>query len=156
MNYKEMIKAAVASGKKEETMWQSIEFFSDFLDRLKESDPKEYWRIMRKQSELMFGKHYTEEFAHHDVESMKYQDRDGREKTGEHWSMEEVIDATEGDNFDRSVTDGDKYVACNIIYSDLCNVLTDEKILEVAMTFFFRDEDWGSPTKVWDYVGAKY
>jgi hypothetical protein len=47
-------------------------------------------------------------------------------------------------------------VACNIIYTDLCNVLTDEKILEVAVAFFFKDEDWGGPTKVWDYMSAKY
>ena len=156
MNYKSMVKTAVAMGKSNETMWQSVEYFNEMLERLEEKDPSEYWKIMRKQSELMFGKHYTEDFAKHDVSLMTYKDRDGKTKHGEHWSIEEVIDACEGDSFDRSITDYDKYVACNIIYTDLCNVLPDEKILEVAMTFFFKDEDWGSPTKVWDYMSAKY
>ena len=156
MNYKELIKSAIRQNGSEDMMWKSVEFFSDMLEKMKETNPNEYWRIMRAQSELMYGRHYSEDFARHDVEGLEYEDRDGHHCTGEHWTMEEVIDATENDDFDSSVTDGDKYVALNVIFSDLCNVLDDDKIIEVALTFFFKDPDWGSPTKIWDYVGAKF
>lgn len=155
MNYLDMVKKAVSSQGSEEIMWKSVAFFSSMLEELKESDPLRYWKIMRKQHELMHGKHYTEEFAMHDVNELRYKNKHGEECTGPHWSMEEVIDATEDDSFDKSITDGDKYVACNVIYADLGTILDEKQVLEVAIEFFFHDIDWGDNSKIWDYMGAK-
>ena len=77
MNYLEMVKKAASSANAEDIMWKSVAFFSNFLEELKESDPRQYWRIMRKQNELMHGKHYTEEFAMHDVEDLHYKNKQG-------------------------------------------------------------------------------
>ncbi len=160
MNYKEMIKQAIADGKSSETaMWSSVDHVEELLELLKESHPDEYWHFMRKAHESLYGRHYNKEYAEYDVSQLYSTDKEGREKKGAHWTLQELLKATAGKTFPKGVTEYDVYVAYNICASDFCKDFSDEDILEIAYVFFFNDEDWspsGCSTKVWDYVCAKH
>jgi hypothetical protein len=49
----------------------------------------------------------------------------------------------------------DKYVAFNAAYADFCKHFEAGDILKIGFSFFFADEDWGSTTKIWEYMLAK-
>lgn len=49
----------------------------------------------------------------------------------------------------------DKWVAFNLAKSDFCKKFDDAQILQIGYLFFFADEDWGSNSKVWQYVACK-
>lgn len=73
MNYREMVDHAKKAGvTNEQTMWESIDSFSELLEELKESHPQMYWDFMRKQHGIMFHNHYDEAFAVYDVSKMSY------------------------------------------------------------------------------------
>ena len=163
MDYKDLVEKAKKSGAfTEKEMWASVGSMSDFLCLMKEEKPKMYWSFMREQHGIMFGKHYHEEFAVHDVAQMEYTDKEGKKHKGAYWSVEQVEEATKGMQFPGGVTKWDKFVAFNGFHADLCKVLTDEQILKSAYEFFFMDEDWNpekpgtSPCKVWEYFACKY
>lgn len=151
-----MVKDAVASGKGEDVMWKSVEYFSDYLEHLKKTDDKEYWKIMRGMYESIYGDHYTEMFAKMDVEAMHSTDLDGVEHKGEYWSCEKTTEAMKNRKFPEGTTEWDFYVACNAFWHDLRNVLRDEDIIECADVFFFHDEDWCGDGKIWKYMSMKY
>lgn len=110
--------------------------------------------IMRKLSEVLHGKHYTEELARADVRKISYTDKSGVEHCGAHWTVEQIETATANKTFPTGTTKWDKYVAYNAFYADLCTVLTDDQIIAAAYLFWFADEDWKSKGKIWDYMGA--
>lgn len=155
MNYRKMIEGAKAKGlATNEKMWLSIEAVEELLDEIEDDDV--YWKFLYRQHEIMYGYHYDEEFAEHDVDGISYIDRNGTHKTGAHWTIAEVESATRNYAFGNSVTKYDKFVAFNAFYADTCKVLTDEQILATAHAFFFADEDWGCPDcKIWQYMRAK-
>lgn len=96
-------------------------------------------------------KHFDEGSAKKAVERIYYTDKDGKEHRGAHWTIEEVITATETLIFPKGVTEWDIYVACNVTYADLCKVLSSELIIETAHAFFFEDED-APIDKIWRYI----
>ena len=62
------------------------------------------------------------------------------------------------------VTPGDFYVALNAEWHDyICWAMehypsegeADNAIIEMAVRFWFMDDDWDTPTKVWCYFRAK-
>lgn len=155
MTYKEMIELAQSKGlTSEQKMWQSVDDLDEILCRVKAEHPEMYWSFMRKQHGVLYGGHYSEEFAEHDVKCLMYKDEDGKEHHGAHWSREQIMHATEGKTFPQGTTDCDKWVAYNVIYSDLNRVLSEEKMLEVAYEFFFRDDDfdYSNGSKIWHYM----
>lgn len=153
MNYKELVEKAQKSGMfTEKQMWASVESMSDMLCVIKEKDPKAYWSFLREQHGIMFGCHYGEEFAMHDVSQISYTDREGKKHTGAYWTCEQIEEATKGMTFPSGTTKYDKWVAFNVFYSDCCKVLTDEQILKAAYQFFFADEDWSGKNKIWAYM----
>ena len=158
MKYSEMVKEAVAAGKGESAMWKSVDEVNKLLERVKETDPDEYWRFLRNVHKSLYGAHYNKEYAEYDVSKLVSTDKDGNERKGEHWTLQEILNATAGLAFPKGVTEYDIYVGYNIAASDFCKEFTDADILRIAYTFFFNDEDWspqGCSTKVWDYVCAK-
>jgi hypothetical protein len=111
-----------------------------------------YECLVRKLSEKLYGKHYSEESAMRDVFKMHYTDANGKEYHGPHWTIEQVQAATAGKHFDDEVTKHDKFVAYNATYADLCKILTEDQILKVAYAFWFDDEDWNGEGKIWEYM----
>lgn len=145
-------------GQGEGKMWASIAVVSDALEPMKETDKEGYWCIMRKMYGVMSDGHYNEEFAMYDVSAIEYTGKNGEKKHGGYWSAEQVEEATRNFRFPSGVNKWDKYVAFNLMYSDLCKKMDDGQILEAAFAFYFNDEDWpgGSGAKVWDYVCCKH
>lgn len=138
----------------EAKMVESIEAMNPMLEQFKADHPEEYWKMMRRQHEIMLGPHYGEDFARHDVDNLHWTGRDGQKYNGAHWSKEQVVDATKGMTFPQGSTDCDKFVAFNVFYSDMCKVMSDEtEIIKCAHAFFFMDED--APNgKIWRYMMA--
>lgn len=154
MKYKEMIEEAQSRGLTTEAMmWESVEDMENVLCMMKEAHPKEYWAFMRKQHGRLFKKHYTEEFAHHDVKKMTWTDKEGRKHSGEHWSCEDIEEVTRGMSFSSNVNKWDKYVAFNAFHADTCKVLDEDEIIKAAYHFWFADED-APEGKVWIYMCA--
>ena len=158
MNYKQLIEDAKSKGlASEKIMWESVEGVSDMLCVMKKEHPEMYWSFIRKQHGMLYKGHYTEVFARHDVEKIVYQGRDGKRKSGPYWTCEQIEEVTKGLQFSAGVNIWDKYVAYNVLYSDLCKKLDDNQILDAAYLFFFADEDWPSPsTKIWNYMCCKF
>ena len=156
MNYRKMVDHAKRAGvTNEKTMWESIDSFSELLDELEDSHPVLYWAFMRKQQGIMYGNHYNEEFAQYDVEQIHYTNKAGEKKYGAHWTVEQVESATAGMRFPPGTNKYDKWVAMNVAYSDFCKEFDEATILRIGYYFFFGDEDWGSDTKVWEYMTLK-
>lgn len=148
-----MVTQARAAGvANEKTMWESIENFSDFLEDFKEAHPDKYWEFMRKQMGIMYHNHYDEAFALYDVAELSWTDEKGNEHTGAHWTADQVEQATASMRFPQGTTKWDKYVGFNVAYSDLCKEFDDEQILKAGYLTYFADEDWGSSTKIWEYM----
>ena len=145
-------------GQGEGKMWASVAVMSDALEPMKDTDKEGYWCIMRKMYGVMSDGHYNEEFAMYDVSAIEYTGKNGDKKKGGYWSADQVEEATRNFRFPSGVNKWDKYVAFNLMYSDLCKKMDDGQILEAAFAFYFNDEDWpgGSSTKVWDYICCKH
>ena len=153
MNYRKMVEHAKKAGvTNEHTMWESIDSFSELLEELEESHPQLYWDFIRKQHGIMYHNHYDEMFAMWDVSQMHYTNKNGEEKRGAHWTADQIETATAGMRFPPGTTKWDKYVAFNAIYGDESKEFDDAAILKMAHSFFFADEDWGSDTKIWEYM----
>lgn len=98
--------------------------------------------------------HFCEEKAKEVISRSYYTDKSGNYHEGkEHWSADQVENATYGYKFPEGTTKWDKYVAFNLMYFDLCKVLDDASILKVAHAFYFDDED-APENKVYKYVEA--
>ena len=154
MNYRSLIKSAIAQGKSsEDVMWKSVDRVDCLLKEVKEYDPEAYWRFMRKAHEDLHGCHYDQTYAEYDLSKIHYTDRNGVKHEGAHWSKEEVISATANKKFPAGTTDCDKWVAYNATYADFCKRFSDADILEIAYLYFFADED-APEGKIWRYMSA--
>lgn len=154
MTYKEMILKAQENGiSSNDAMLASVDRLDEALSILEKEHPKEYWRMMRKTHGVLYGAHYDETFSMYDVGLLAYTDKQGRHRSGEYWTLDEVEQATRSKTFPQGTNKYDLYVAYNVIASDLCTLFEDEDLLEIAYTFFFCDED--SPEgKIWHYMCA--
>ena len=140
-----MIEDAKAKGiTTEKMMWQSVDDLDELLCMMKKEHPKEYWRFMRKQHGILYGNHYTDEFAMWDVEQMK--------PHGMYWTKAQVEEATKNMSFPSGTTPCDKFVAFNAFANDLGGIIKDEDILKAAHAFWFADKDWTGKNKIWEYM----
>ena len=79
--YKKMIEEAKSKGlTSEKIMWQSVDDIDDILCVMKKEHPDMYWEFIRKQHGLLYGNHYTEDFAVWDVSKLKYTNKKGEKK----------------------------------------------------------------------------
>jgi hypothetical protein len=150
-----MVELAQSKGlASEKKMWESVADLDALLCVVKKEHPDMYWDFIRKQHSILFNGHYSEEFAEHDVKMIWYKDKNGEEQHGAHWTKDQIINATKGMSFPPNTNDCDKYVAFNVMYADLCKVLTDEQIIQVAYAFFFADDDfdYSVESKIWHYM----
>lgn len=150
--YKDMIKEAQKMGKaNEDTMWKSIDHIDELLEKLCEDHPEAYQKFIRQEHENLYGPHFDHHFAEKTIEGISYTDSDNMKKSGAHWTAEQVEAAWARRHFKPDVTKWDKWVAANAIYADLCRELDENQILAAAYLFFFADEDYPRPGKVWEY-----
>jgi len=152
MDYRKMIEDYANNGGSEEKMWVSVAITAEAMDYIKSTNPEKYDCLLRKLNEALYGKHYTEELAKHDVAAMHSTSADGVRHSGEHWTVEQIEAATKDKTFPKGTTKWDKYVAYNAFANDLGKKFTDEQILCAAWLFWFDDEDWNSDGKVWEYM----
>jgi hypothetical protein len=154
MKYIDMMKKAKADGvTSDKAMWKSVESVDEILCVVKEEHPELYMSFIREQHEALYGPHYDKHFAEVDVEKIKYTSASGEKKTGAHWSVDQIVEATKSMPFPSGTTNWDKYVAFNSFYSDMCVVLDEATLLKAAYRFYFADED--SPVgKIWSYMTA--
>lgn len=156
--YKKMLLDAQAKGlTSEKTMWKSVDSVDALLDKMETAHPDIYWSFMREQHAIVYGGHYSEVFADYDVAQLTYKDKEGKEHHGAHWTKDQVKNATAGKQFPAGTTECDKWVAYNVMYSDLSDVFDDGAILNAAYTFFFSDEDFDyqvKGSKIWHYMQA--
>ena len=145
-------------GKGENVMWESTKIVSGFIEPMKETHKDQYWCLMRKVYGVMSNGHYNQEFAEYDVENIEYTNKKGERKSGAYWTIEQVEEATKALAFHSSVNKWDKWVAFNVMRSDLCKDMEDADIIKATYAFFFKDEDWAnnSSTKIWDYMCCKH
>lgn len=148
-----MIECAQKSGTyNEKTMHRSIAELSALLSELEHSDKQLYWRIMRRQHSVLYNNHYSEAFALYDVSQMQHTCKDAQRHNGEHWSVEQIEEATKGITFPQGVNRWDKYVAFNAAASDFCRHFDDKQIIQIAYDFYFADEDYPAADKIWRYM----
>ena len=150
-----MITAYAKNGGSEDKMWESIAVTEEAMNFIKEKDPQKFDCLMRKQHEILYGKHYDEEMAHAEVEKIHYLDQAGDEHHGANWTVEQIEAATKDKVFPKSATKWDKYVAYNTTYADLMTRFTDEQILMAAYLTWFDDKDWGKDGKIWSVMSLK-
>ena len=165
--YYDMVKANYNKLRDDDkVMWASIEMWDGYLEEMREHHPDKYWQIMRDTHELMYGKHFDKAYAEWEVEQMHHKSPDGKEHKGEHWSHEqttEVMQKYRG-KIPSEITPCDFYVALNAQWHDyICwamehfpnEVDAELAIIEMAVRFWFLDDDWGDNTKVWEYFRTK-
>lgn len=109
------------------------------------------------------GAHFDEEYAKWQVSTMHHTADNGKVCKGEIYNYDcakNVFDKYVR-NINSSITVWDVYVAINAQYHDYVRLYSewfrninknelDNKIIESAITFYFKDEDSGS-TKTWNY-----
>lgn len=139
----------------EKTMWNSIDSLSDMLCLMRKEHPDKYWAFMREQHGIMYGNHYDKEFAEWDVSHIAYTNKAGDKKSGAYWTVEQIEQATAGMKFPAGTTKWDKYVAFNNAYADYSKKFEDAEVLQIGYLMFFADDDWGSSTKVWEYMSMR-
>ena len=147
-------------------MWGSIEMWDKHLEEMREPHPDMYWEIMRNTHEMMYGKHFDKEYAEWEVEQMHHKSPDGKVYKGEHWTMEETTGVMMKYKMKLSpeITPCDFYVALNATWHDyICwakehfpnEADAENAIIEMAVRFWFMDDDWDGNTKVWCYFRMK-
>lgn len=146
-----MIETVMKSGDSK-AIEKSEALVSEALEYVKKHSPETYDNIVRGVHETVCGKHYSEEFAKEDVAKLHYSDQTGAEHNGPHWTFAEVMSATSKYDFPKGTTDWDKYVAFNAAYADYNTKFTDAQILDIGYLSYFKDEDWKSDGKIWDYM----
>jgi hypothetical protein len=150
----------------EAVMWGSIEMWDKHLEEMKEHHPDKYWEIMRNTHELMYGKHFDEEYAEWEVSQMHHKSKDGKVHRGEHWTMDQTTEVMQSNKskLPAEITAGDFYVALNTQWHDyICWMRelfateqeAEDAIIKSAVKFWFQDEDWDGNDKVWAYFRMK-
>lgn len=133
------------------------------FDYVEKQDNKTFWKSMRKLHESIKGAHFDEEYAKWQVSTMHHTADNGKVCKGEIYNYDcakNVFDKYVR-NINSSITVWDVYVAINAQYRDYVRLYSewfrninknelDNKIIESAITFYFKDEDSGS-TKTWNY-----
>lgn len=155
-NYKE---ANVSSTE----LYNGIMSLHNVFDYVEKQDNKTFWKSMRKLHESIKGAHFDEEYAKWQVSTMHHTADNGKVCKGKIYNYDcakNVFDKYVR-NINSSITVWDVYVAINAQYHDYVRLYSewfrninknelDNKIIESAITFYFKDEDSGS-TKTWNY-----
>lgn len=149
----------------EKVMKQSVRLVNNLLEKMKEHHPEMYWEFMRDHHEIMYGKHFNRDYAEWEVAQMHHKCGDKVYK-GEHWSHEQTTDVMSSykTTLPAEITPCDFFVALNSQWHDYhCLYMSlfpseeeaEKAIIESAIKFWFKDDDWDGNTKVWCYFRMK-
>lgn len=83
------------------------------------------------------GRHFDEKTAEEQISRLHYIDANMEERSGAHWSYEQIVELTKNLQFGSEDTDWDKYVAFNFMYAKLCGSLNYIQILKATHQLFF-------------------
>ena len=86
MNYHDLVKK-YGAGKGESVMWAATKRVSEYLDDMKNNDPKKYWALIKETYADMCGPHFNEEFAKWQIEQMYYKDTNGEFRYSPNWNI---------------------------------------------------------------------
>lgn len=123
-----------------------------------EEDMYEMMRAMKGKS-TTGNEHFNDSYARYLVSNM-YHFENGRKYVGEKFDMtkaKEVCERYRG-IIPQTVTHADVYVAINAQYHDYCELFkswfgdgVEQKIIESAVIFWFKDDDYKDGFKLWNY-----
>ena len=145
---------------------ESMDMFDSRGDRFNESgmrsgDMDRMMRYMRNSMRGSESEHFTESEAKYLVADM-YHTENGRKYSGEKFDMykaKEICERYRG-ILPTSATVADVYVAINSQYHDYAELFKDwfgdgieQKIVESAIVFWFKDADCKAENKVVEYLG---
>lgn len=132
---------------------------ADILDELDTSDKEKLFRMMLSGDEGATSGHFDESSARQIVAHM-YHTHNGRKMLGEKFDMnkaKEVYDRYR-EIIPSSATIADVYIAINAQYHDYYSLMKawfgdniDTKIIESAVNFWFKDDDYRGSSKVYKY-----
>ena len=159
MRLKELVKDYQSKGLgSEKKMWLAVEALDTAMMYLKEKNPKAYDEAMRDMHEVFCGPHYNEAFALEDVACMYHKNKKGETVKGEHWNMEQVLNAIKGLPIPGNATPYDVYVALNANWHDKETRFSEwfpeeheKRIIEDSVSFYFNDMD-APEGKIWVYM----
>lgn len=161
--YKDIINNYKEANVSSTELYNGIMSLHNVFDYVEKQDNKTFWKSMRKLHESIKGAHFDEEYAKWQVSTMHHTADNGKVCKGEIYNYDcakNVFDKYVH-NINSSITVWDVYVAINAQYHDYVRLYSewfrninknelDNKIIESAITFYFKDEDSGS-TKTWNY-----
>ena len=131
----------------------------EFIEQMKYMDHEDKKRLMEMMLEGNEGEHFNESYAKYTVSQM-YHTENGRKYVGEKFDMSKAKEVCERYRgiIPQSVTHADVYVAINAQYHDYCELFKawfgdniDTKIIESAINFWFKDDDYKGGCKIWKY-----
>lgn len=132
---------------------------SDFIDMVKNMNHEEKKKLVEMIEGGEGSEHFNDSYAKYTVSKM-FHTEGGRKYVGEKFDMlkaKEICERYRG-IIPQSATHGDVYVAINAQYHDYCELFkawfgdsVDSKIIESAINFWFKDDDFKSGCKVWKY-----
>lgn len=131
----------------------------DFMEEMRHMSHED----RKRMKEMMYGmegeEHFTDSHARHIVSKM-YHVENGRKYVGEKFDMmraKEIYDVYKG-TIHNEVTVADVYVAINAQYHDYCELFKswfgesiDNRVVESAIKFWFKDDDWKDSNKIYEY-----
>ena len=144
--------------------WKSEEHdyderFFDEAGRHKMDDEEMYNMMKYMRHSMNEDGHFNDSDARHIVSQM-YHVENGRKHVGEKYDMykaKEICERYKG-IIPQHVTHADVYIAINSQYHDYCELYKawfgdniDTKIIESAISFWFKDSDYHEGNKVWNY-----
>lgn len=129
----------------------------DMIKSMSSEDKRRLFEMMSNES--THNGHFNEQYAKYIVSQM-YHTEGGRKYVGEKFDMtkaKEICERYRG-VIPQTVTHADVYVAINSQYHDYCEIFKawfgdniDSKIIESAIAFWFKDDDWKKGCKVYEY-----
>lgn len=135
-----------------------FERFNRMSDSLTEEDMYEIMKMAREKKNSG-NEHFNESYAKYLVSNM-YHYEGGRKYVGEKFSMakaKEVCERYRG-VIPQSFTHADVYVAINEHYHNCSELFKswfgediDQKVIEAAILFWFKDDDCKSNSKLWNH-----
>lgn len=134
--------------------------FFDRFNRMPEGmSESEMYEMMKSMREGSGSEHFNESYAKYLVSNM-YHFENGRKYVGEKFDMakaKEVCERYRG-IIPQTVTHADVYVAINSQYHDYSELFKtwfgdgiEQKVIESAVMFWFKDDDYKNGYKLWNY-----
>lgn len=142
------------------------DFFNSFKEVTKDMNPSEKGQFVDRLKEYdnKSSEHFSEPYAKYIVSKMWHKDNTGKKCIGEKYDMlraKEVCERYKG-IIPSSTTYPDVYIAINSQYHDYyCTFRKwfgedpDYQIIDSAMMYWFKDDDWDKGCKIWEHFSKE-